>query len=44
VISYTQNWLYVAFAAIGSWVGAYVTLTFVHRVPEPPSPPGTAPG
>jgi hypothetical protein len=44
VISYTQNWVYVAFAAIGSWVGAYVTLTFVHRVPEPPSPPGAAPG
>jgi hypothetical protein len=44
VISYTQNWVYVAFAAIGSWVGAYLTLTFVHRTPEPPSPPGAAPG
>ena len=23
VISYTENWAYVAFAAIGSWLGAY---------------------
>ena len=30
--------------AIGSWVGAYITLTFVHRNPEPPAPPGSAPG
>lgn len=44
VISYTQNWAYVAFAAIGSWVGAYLTLTFIHRTPEPPVPPGSAPG
>ena len=33
VISYTENWLYVAFAAIGSWVGAYLTITFLHRPP-----------
>ncbi len=45
VISYTQNWLYVVFAAIGSWIGAYLTLTFVHREPPaPPAPPGSAPG
>jgi hypothetical protein len=44
VISYTGNYVYVAFAAIGSWLGAYLTLTFVHRTPEPPSPPGSAPG
>lgn len=44
VISYTQNWVYVAFAAIGSWIGAYITLTVVHRTPEPPAPPGSAPG
>ena len=44
VISYTNNWVYVIFAAVGSWVGAYLTLTFVHRMPEPPSPPGPAPG
>ena len=28
VISYTNNWVYVVFAAIGSWIGAYVTMTF----------------
>jgi hypothetical protein len=28
VISYTENWVYVAFAAIGSWLGAYATITF----------------
>ena len=44
VISYTNNWIYVVFAAAGSWIGAYLTLTFVHRAPEPPSPPGAAPG
>ena len=37
VISYTDNWVYVVFAAIGSWVGAYLTITFLHR------PPGGAP-
>jgi hypothetical protein len=31
VISYTQNWVYVGFAAIGSWVGAYASMTFLHR-------------
>ena len=23
VISYTENWVYVAFAAVGSWIGAF---------------------
>ena len=31
VISYTQNWLYVAFAASGSWLGAYLSMTLLHR-------------
>ena len=31
VISYTNNWIYVGFAAVGSWLGAY-----------PPSPFCTA--
>jgi hypothetical protein len=31
VISYTQNWVYVVFAAIGSWIGAYVSITFIRR-------------
>ena len=25
VISYTNNWVYVIFAAVGSWIGAYIT-------------------
>jgi hypothetical protein len=29
VISYTNNWFYVLFAATGSWIGAYLSLTFL---------------
>lgn len=29
VISYTRNWVYVCFAAAGSWVGAYVSMTLL---------------
>ena len=29
VISYTQNWAYVAFAAAGSWLGAFASMTFL---------------
>jgi hypothetical protein len=42
VISYTENWVYVAFAAIGSWIGAYASMTFLHRPPGGP-PVGAAP-
>jgi hypothetical protein len=42
VISYTENWIYIAFAAAGSWVGAYLTITFLHRPPGGP-PVGAAP-
>ena len=42
VISYTENWVYVVFAAVGSWVGAYATITFLHRPPGGP-PVGAAP-
>ncbi len=39
VISYTNNWIYVVFAAVGSWIGAYVTMTFLHGPPrKPPAP------
>jgi hypothetical protein len=39
VISYTNNWVYVLFAAIGSWLGAFATITFLHRSPShPPAP------
>jgi hypothetical protein len=31
VISYTQNWVYVGFAAVGSWLGAYASMTYLHR-------------
>ncbi|WP_204848097.1 hypothetical protein [Rhodopila globiformis] len=31
VISYTQNWAYVGFAALGSWLGAFASMTFLHR-------------
>ena len=43
VISYTENAFYVAFAAIGSWIGAYASLTFLHRPPGGGSPVGAAP-
>src|SRR5580765_2218159 len=33
VISYTDNWVYVAFAAAGSWIGAFVSLTFTYPGP-----------
>jgi len=39
VISYTNNWMYVFFAVIGSWIGAYVTLRyFRHEPTNPPAP------
>lgn len=37
VISYTRNWVYVCFAAFGSWVGAYISMTVLKR-------PGLHPG
>jgi hypothetical protein len=42
VISYTENWIYVAFAALGSWLGAFASITFLHRPPGG-SPVGAAP-
>lgn len=29
VISYTHHWVYVLFAAAGSWIGAFLSLTFL---------------
>ena len=40
VISYTNNWMYVVFAAAGSWIGAYITMTYLHGPPA--QPPGAA--
>jgi uncharacterized membrane protein YfcA len=37
VISYTRNWVYVCFAALGSWIGAYISMTVLRR-PENRSP------
>src|SRR3954464_7380797 len=37
VISYTENWVYVAFAAVGSCLGAFLP------IPYPPGPPGAPP-
>ena len=31
VISYTKNWVYVVFAASGSWIGAYISMTVLRR-------------
>ena len=42
VISYTNNWVYVCFAALGSWIGAFVSITFLHR-PTREAPIGSAP-
>jgi hypothetical protein len=43
VISYTENWIYVAFAAAGSWIGAFASITFLQRPPTAPPPVGAAP-
>lgn len=29
VISYTQDWIYVGFAALGSWFGAFATVSWL---------------
>jgi len=39
VISYTNNWIYVCFAIVGSWIGAFFTLKYFNREPShPPAP------
>ena len=42
VISHTENWIYVLFAAVGSWIGAFASMTFLHR-PSGGPPVGAAP-
>jgi hypothetical protein len=32
VISYTSNWAYVLFAAIGSWLGGFLSITALNRI------------
>ena len=43
VISYTENWVYVVFAAAGSWVSAFLWLTLLHRPGGKVAPVGSAP-
>jgi hypothetical protein len=43
VISYTNDWVYVIFAACGSWIGAYASMTWLNPMSRPPKPPLTAP-
>ncbi len=31
VISFTSNWTYVVFAALGSWIGGYATMKYLRR-------------
>lgn len=40
VISYTDNALYVLFAAAGSWLGAFTSVTWLRRgqAPDGPTP------
>ena len=35
VISYTKNWAYVCFAALGSWIGAYLSMTLLRKAQGP---------
>ena len=45
VISYTNHWGYVIFAAAGSFIGAFAVMTYLHPGPTyPPPPVGSAPG
>jgi uncharacterized membrane protein YfcA len=34
VISYTSNWVYVFFAALGSWLGGFLSITVLNRIPR----------
>lgn len=44
VIAYTKDWTYVAFAAAGSWLGAYASMTWLGpSAPRGPSPVGASP-
>jgi hypothetical protein len=38
VISYTENPVYVAFAAAGSWLGAFISITWLRRDHERATP------
>jgi uncharacterized membrane protein YfcA len=42
VITYTRDWTYVFFAAVGSWIGAYVSMSLL-RTPPRNAPSAVAP-
>lgn len=42
VISYTEQAVYVVFAALGSWIGAFMSITWLARLPRQP-PAGRSP-
>jgi uncharacterized membrane protein YhaH (DUF805 family) len=42
VISYTSNWVYVVFAALGSWIGGFLSITALNRAAQ--SRPGEGRG
>ena len=31
VLSYTKYWVFVCFAAVGSWIGAYLSMTILRK-------------
>jgi hypothetical protein len=37
VINYTSHWFYVLFAAAGSWIGAYISITFLNHPANGPA-------
>lgn len=39
VITYTRDWTYVLFAALGSWLGAFASMSLLHREPARATPP-----
>lgn len=43
VISYTKNWVYVCFAALGSWIGAFLSMTLLHKPEKRLGRPGEQP-
>jgi hypothetical protein len=43
VISYTNNREYVCFAAIGSWIGAYASMSWLQKSHVPRNSPVAAP-
>lgn len=43
VISYTQNWVYVIFSALGSWIGAFTSMSLLHKSPARATSPAKPP-